>query len=127
HIVNTSITRSAHTTPRTWYAGPLATDCSIETTPKRPSSPDKDSEVRKQRQAHRWCMCELLVETRVALTKVREVGQHPLRERLTMARAGLYGALSREPERFDRAVGDAIAIGEDALRPRRAPPLPFGR
>ena len=72
-------------------------------------------------------MCELLVETRVALTKVRDAGQHPLRERLTNALARLDAALSLEAETFDRAVGDAIAIAEDALRTRRAAPLPFGR
>ena len=72
-------------------------------------------------------MCELLVETRVALTKVREAAQQPLRKRLLDALALLDAALSMEAETFDRAVGDAIAIAEDALRTRRAAPLPFGR
>jgi hypothetical protein len=70
-------------------------------------------------------MCELLVETRVALTKA---GQQPLRTRLSDALALLEAALSLESEVFDAPTAcTAIAAAEDALRTRRAPTLAFGR
>jgi len=73
-------------------------------------------------------MCELLVETRVALTKVREIGQHPLRERLSDAAARLDAALGAEDQAFDARVAcEAIATAENALRTRRATSLSSGR
>lgn len=72
-------------------------------------------------------MCELLVETRVALTKVRDAGQHPLRERLSDAAARLDAALAADGDSFDvRVACEAIATAESALK-RRAAPSSFER
>jgi hypothetical protein len=73
-------------------------------------------------------MCELLVETRVALTKVRDAGQHPLRERLTDAAARLDAALAAEGDSFDARVAcEAIATAESALKTRRTASSSFER